>query len=98
MSSACSYNKFLNAVKAAVERKANKFIGETVMATTSFKKEFIVNDIDAANKFISDVESGLTTISYAKKNIELDKRKVRRLLSRFALYDHTGVAAHTQTI
>ena len=52
------------------------------MATTSFQKEFIVNDRDVANCLMRDLESGSSTVRYVKKNAEVDKIKVARVLAR----------------
>ena len=52
------------------------------MTTTSFEKEFIVNDRDAVNRLMIDLESGSSTVRYVKKSAEVDKIKAARVLAR----------------
>ena len=52
------------------------------MATTSFKKEFVVRDKDAAERLKSDMANNSPTISYSKKNTSSDRKKGEDLLAR----------------
>lgn len=52
------------------------------MATTSFKKEFIVKDKDAADRFARDLDAKKATVSYTKKDFNSDKTKGNQLLAR----------------
>jgi len=54
------------------------------MATTSFKKQFIVSDKDAARRLESDVRAGKPTVSYTKKDEAADRKKGDNLLARLA--------------
>jgi hypothetical protein len=57
-------------------------IRENKMATTSFKKEFIVKDRSTADRLTRNVEGKIATVSYTKKNSASDKRKGESLLAR----------------
>jgi hypothetical protein len=52
------------------------------MATTSFKKEFIVKDREAVDRFARDLDSKKPTVSYTKKDFNSDKNKGNQLLAR----------------
>lgn len=41
------------------------------MATTSFKKEFIVRDEDVAERLKRDVDSKVASVTYSKKKCRL---------------------------
>ena len=52
------------------------------MATSSFKKEFIVKEKSAVKRFEKDLDSGTATVTYKKKNSSSDKEKGNQLLAR----------------
>ena len=54
------------------------------MATTSFKKEFVVRDKDVADRLKKDVEGDEATVSYSRKDTDSEKKKAESLLARLA--------------
>jgi len=52
------------------------------MATTSFKKEFVVKDKKTSDKLRAEIASQKSTVRYSKKNVSADKEKGESLLAR----------------
>ena len=55
------------------------------MATTSFKKEFVIQDEKAVKRLKDDIAKNASTVSYEKKDAITDKLKRDNLLARLAL-------------
>ena len=52
------------------------------MATSSFKKEFIVKERKAVERFERDLDSGKPTVEYKTKDSSSEKAKGNELLAR----------------